>query len=146
MKPVMWSGSFWVSVRFWYYKTINEAESLQNGKWAFFPLPLSPSVVKSFMSLRNSHFLLYSLTWGMWSWSGLSWKCGAHGVPVSLLPLPTWNRKHLAPHASLGLIMVSGVVLFLQRRAVQRGMGAEEGFIRSITKGLCCTVQFGRCL
>lgn len=57
-----------------------------------------------------------------------------------------WHGKHLAPHASLGLIMVCGMVLFLQRKAVQGGMGAEEGFIRSITEGLCCTEQFVMCL
>lgn len=129
----MWSGSFWVSVRFWYYKTINEAETLQKGKWAFFFFPSSiPFCGKKFYVSEEPSFPL------VFSYLGhlkLEW-------PQLEVWCP-WNRRLLlcagmaqetfGPDASLGLIGVCVVVLFLQRRLTK-----EEGFvmIRSISAAL----------
>lgn len=140
---------FWVSVRFWYYKTIKEAETLQKKKMSsFFPLPISPSVVKFYVTEELSFPLVFSylghlkLEWPqMEVWCPWSPRVTA---PPPHTPQNPWNRRqllwavitqeHSAPHASLGLIMVCGVVPFLEKGGCPRGMGAEEGFITSITK------------
>lgn len=74
---------------------------------------------------------------------------------MSQLPLPThpMNRRLLlCAQETLGTTCITRIDNglwpgpFPAEEGVQGGVGAEEGFIRSITKGLCWSVQFGMCL